>query len=252
MSIATNGTSHKIECSWDDLMAGTLPETPVQRHFRAAVLEVAARARAALPESHGRIERAVALVLDGQVTLLEDGKSARVNSQSTPDKYYVANGDCGCVDVDHAPSRLCKHRLSYGIMKRATVIARERAAREAAAHPVDPFAPEPVADIPARFIVELHGKQFVTYNGLLALAHERGLMSLKAAFVTVTADLATAHAVATFKDGRTFEESGDATPGNVNAKIKPHFPRMALTRSKARCLRDALNISLCSVEELEN
>jgi hypothetical protein len=26
---------------------------------------------------------------------------------------------------------------------------------------------------------------------------------------------------------------------------------MALTRAKARCLRDALNISVCSVEEME-
>ena len=57
--------------------------------------------------------------------------------------------------------------------------------------------------------------------------------------------------VATFADGRTFEESADATPGNVNAKIRPHFPRMALTRSKARALRDALNINLVAVEELE-
>jgi hypothetical protein len=57
--------------------------------------------------------------------------------------------------------------------------------------------------------------------------------------------------VATGVDGRTFAESGDATPANVNAKIRAHFPRMALTRSKARCLRDALNISMVAIEELE-
>jgi hypothetical protein len=109
-------------------------------------------------------------------------------------------------------------------------------------------APSPT--IPAWALVELHGKQFVTFGGLLAMAHERGLVSLKAAFITVTAELALAHAVATFQDGRTVAESGDATPGNVNAKILVHFPRMALTRSKARCLRDALNISTVAVEEL--
>jgi hypothetical protein len=87
---------------------------------------------------------------------------------------------------------------------------------------------------------------------LLTLAHERGLVSLKADFLSVTAELALAHAVATFADGRTFEESADATPANVNAKVRPHFPRMALTRSKARALRDALNISMVAVEELEN
>ena len=37
---------------------------------------------------------------------------------------------------------------------------------------------------------------------------------------------------------------------NVNPKVKAHFARMALTRAKARALRDALNISMCSVEEI--
>ena len=40
------------------------------------------------------------------------------------------------------------------------------------------------------------------------------------------------------------------TPENVGSKVRPHFARLALTRAKARCLRDALNISLCAVEEL--
>jgi hypothetical protein len=75
-----------------------------------------------------------------------------------------------------------------------------------------------------------------TFGGLLAIAHERGLVSLKADFITVTAELALAHAIATFTDGRTFEESADATPANVNSKIRPHFPRLALTRAKARAL----------------
>jgi len=40
----------------------------------------------------------------------------------------------------------------------------------------------------------------------------------------------------TTQDGRTFEESADATPANVNAKVRVHYPRMALTRAKARAL----------------
>jgi hypothetical protein len=87
---------------------------------------------------------------------------------------------------------------------------------------------------------------------LLALAHARGLVHLAADFLSVTAELALAHAVATFQDGRTFEESADATPTNVNAKVRVHYPRMALTRAKARALRDALNIALVSVEELDS
>jgi hypothetical protein len=113
-------------------------------------------------------------------------------------------------------------------------------------------APMPsTQSIPAWALVELHGRQFVTFGGLLAMAHERGLLSLTAEFTAVSAELALAHAVATFTDGRTFAESGDATPGNVNAKVRAHYPRMALTRAKAITLRDALNISMVAVEELE-
>jgi hypothetical protein len=114
-----------------------------------------------------------------------------------------------------------------------------------------PSIPRLNSPSPPQFVVELHGKQFVTFGGLLAMAHEKGLVSLKADFITVTPELALAHAVATFADGRSFEESGDATPGNVNARVKVHYPRMALTRAKARALRDALNISMVCAEELE-
>jgi hypothetical protein len=172
-------------------------------------------------------------------------------------------------DFPKAPAQFCKHRLAFGICKRATMLVQQRLAEAQGGNGTAP-APEvnnipdtapdtpegpppavtPAPTIPAWALVELHGKQFVTFGGLLAMAHERGLVSLKAAFITVTAELALAHAVATFQDGRTVAESGDATPGNVNAKILVHFPRMALTRSKARCLRDALNISTVAVEEL--
>ena len=43
---------------------------------------------------------------------------------------------------------------------------------------------------------------------------------------------------------------GMPRPGNVTKGISLHFRRVALTRAKARCLRDALGISECSVEEL--
>ena len=84
------------------------------------------------------------------------------------------------------------------------------------------------------------------------MAYERGLQNLSAHFISVDADLALAEATAEFKDGRVFMEYSDATPSNVHPKVKPHFARMALTRAKARALRDALNISMCSVEELES
>jgi hypothetical protein len=122
----------------------------------------------------------------------------------------------------------------------------------AKAHPVlTPSTPTAPA-IPAQFLVELHGRQFVQYAGLLAMAHDKGLQSLSAHFISVTPELALAEATAEFSDGKTFSECADATPGNVGAKVKAHFARMALTRAKARALRDALNISMAAVEELES
>ena len=138
-------------------------------------------------------------------------------------------------------------------------------AGEAPTRPNDPLAaaaadsqtpqgalPEaPPVGLDPRHLTSLHGKMFVRYTGLLALAHERGLVSLKARFISVTADLALAEAEAIFASGLTVCEGADSTPQNVPAHIKPHFPRMALTRAKARALRDALNVSLVALEELE-
>ena len=44
--------------------------------------------------------------------------------------------------------------------------------------------------------------------------------------------LALAEATAEFADGKIFKECADATPSNVNPKVKPHFPRMALNESQ--------------------
>jgi hypothetical protein len=98
--------------------------------------------------------------------------------------------------------------------------------------------------------VLIQGKPFVKFAGLLQLAHERGLVSLSADWTYNDAELSLAHAVATFQDGRRFEESGDASPSNVTKKVAPHFRRCALTRASARCLRLALGVDLVAVEEL--
>src|SRR5207249_2408835 len=82
----------------------------------------------------------------------------------------------------------------------------------------------------------------------LAMAHEQGLVNLSAHFISVTDTLALAEATAEFSDGRTFRECADATPGNVGPTVRAHFPRIAATRAKARCLRDDLNISVASID----
>jgi hypothetical protein len=83
------------------------------------------------------------------------------------------------------------------------------------------------------------------------MAHAQGLTSLQAELLTVTPEMATARATATFADGRTFTEAADATPDNVSAQVRKHFARCALTRAKSRALRDALNIAMVALEELD-
>jgi hypothetical protein len=119
---------------------------------------------------------------------------------------------------------------------------------------LEPPVATPPADvkIPREFTVNIKGKMHVLYTGLVVAARASGLVTLSADWTYNDAELSLAHAVCTFADGRRYEESGDATPGNVTKGISLHFRRVALTRAKARCLRDALGISECSVEEMED
>src|SRR5262249_50873326 len=179
--------------------------------------------------------------------------------------YHVVNGECTCKDFPKAPQGFCKHRLAAAIHKRAYALAKQRLdqldqASTATSQPPVEYAQEPaqrseetpgIPEVLKPFITHLHGKPFVRYAGLLALAHERGLQSLEASFLHVTDTLATAQATAVFTDGRRFTECADSTPDNVPFHIKPHFARMALTRCKARALRDALNIGLTALEEVD-
>jgi len=197
------------------------------------------------PALHSRVEMATALILDGKVWPEEDGQwwavQATVRDPEALPTYFWVQETCPCPDAVHkAPEGLCKHLLAVKLYRRASELA------VPTPQPDEPLPP----DIPAEHCVLVHGVVYVRYIGLLALAHQRGLVSLKATFVSVTPELALATAEATFADGRTFTEAGDATPQNVTPQIRPHFARMALTRSKARALRDALNISQCSLEEL--
>jgi SWIM zinc finger len=205
--------------------------------FRHTVAEIATKAKLTLPDSSSRIDMAVELVLAGDVELHADGTAA-VASQTDPLKVYVVNGSCDCQDFQRAPDHYCKHRLAAALEKRVQAALRT------------PEPPKSSPAIPEQFLVMIQGKPFVKYAGLLHVAHERGLASLTETWTYNDAELSLAHAVATFDDGRCFEGSGDATPANTNRKVAPHFRRVALTRAKARALRDALNIDLCSVEEL--
>jgi hypothetical protein len=98
------------EISWEEASAPGFEQTTRQA-WREAVAEIAERAKQTLPECNGRVDKAVAIVLNGDVELLPEGK-ARVASQSNgTTEYVVCNGTCECKDFAKAPSSWCKHRL---------------------------------------------------------------------------------------------------------------------------------------------
>ena len=239
--------------------------------FHAALLEAEAQARSTLaPALHERLSAAVALVTDGRVFQTSAG-AWQVSSRSTAGRTYTVNGTCPCEDCfyNKPPQGLCKHRLAMFLSQRVLTLMHQPAA-PVVPEMVEPWpegdcdaltsthAPEKAAaadvqaphGIPAQHVVMIQGKAFVRFAGLLQLAHERGLVALTADWTYNDGELSLAHAVATFQDGRRFEESGDATPANTNRKVAVHFRRVALTRAKARVLRDALGVDLVAVEEL--
>lgn len=107
-----------------------------------------------------------------------------------------------------------------------------------------------------RFIKNIKGKDFAVYAGVLDLAHQMGLVELKAIptqYPTKENDMrAICTSYARTSDGKVFEDVGDADPRNTDSVISKHIIRMASTRAKARVLRDLTNIGMTCLEELGN
>jgi hypothetical protein len=79
------------EIPWD---AVAWPDFGADRAaWREAVTQIATKAREKLPACNGRVEKAVALVLAGDVA------------------YKVERGTCSCKDYPRAPHNFCKHRV---------------------------------------------------------------------------------------------------------------------------------------------
>ena len=108
-------------------------------------------------------------------------------------------------------------------------------------------------DLKKNEVYEKDGDQFVYLRGLIRLAHERGIKETNS---QVRQSPAAEHPVAvvtygyTFMDGAHFEASADAHQKNTKAGMDIYLTAIAEARAKARALRDAFNISLCSVEEI--
>jgi hypothetical protein len=108
--------------------------------------------------------------------------------------------------------------------------------------------------IDPRFIVKLRDKEYPTWPGVLDAATKEGLKSLTTRIAQIpdpsNGNVAVVIARAEFEDGRVFEDVGDAGPQNCSPQIATAALRMASTRAKGRCLRDALNVGTTMFEEL--
>src|SRR5262245_59320154 len=116
------------EISWNDMFAGkALPNSPVRTAFREAVEVIADKARAKLPELNTRVDKAVLLVLNGDVSVNANGEGTVASQSNGHEVYAVGKGEfCGCKDHPKAVKGLCKHILSYHIFTRGRALAREK------------------------------------------------------------------------------------------------------------------------------
>jgi hypothetical protein len=102
----------------------------------------------------------------------------------------------------------------------------------------------------SEYMINLHGKQFVTHAGLVAIAHNKGLKSIETELVDAKVEGVVFKARVVMKDGTEFTGFGDANGKNVSSNIAVHYIRMAETRAINRALRLATNVAVCSIEEL--
>lgn len=109
-------------------------------------------------------------------------------------------------------------------------------------------------ELKKEYFIERQGKSFVLFAGLLDEAHERGLKSIRTALLQAPTEengwTTIVQATVEMATGQVFQGIGDADRSNVGRNIAPHAIRMAETRSKARALRDAINVSAVALEEI--
>ena len=98
-----------------------------------------------------------------------------------------------------------------------------------------------------KFIINISGKDFIKFEGLLSLFHENGGESIKTEIVSTNPLIIQATASGT---KGVYQGIGDANKDNVSKMIAQHSIRMAETRAIARALRWYNNIGMCSSDEL--
>lgn len=106
----------------------------------------------------------------------------------------------------------------------------------------------------SKHIVDIKGKKFMTYEGLLEKAHEKGEDKNFSMIITdswVSEDMKRAWCKIRLTVGAvTFDGFGSSTPENTGA-VTDHPVELCHTRAKGRALRDYLNIGQVMAEELK-
>ena len=105
----------------------------------------------------------------------------------------------------------------------------------------------------SKFIIDIKGKKFLKFEGLLNEAKENGLEGSNIEILqypTKDNDNTIIVKSTIILNGKYYSDIGDANSKNVNSIIIPHIIRQASTRATARALRIGLGIGMCSVEEL--
>src|SRR5262249_16052422 len=97
------------EIAWNDMFAGkALPDSPARRAFREAVEVIADKARAKLPDLNTRVDKAVLLVLNGDVSINAIGEGTVASQSNGNGAYAVGKGEfCSCLDHPKAVKGLC-------------------------------------------------------------------------------------------------------------------------------------------------
>ena len=117
-----------------------------------------------------------------------------------------------------------------------------------------PATPEPTKTSAKKsnYIVNIQGKDFMTYEGLLKKAHEKGKFDMLITESWVSEDMKRAWCkVRLTAEGQIFDGFGSSTPENTGQMTQSHPVEMSHTRAKGRALRDYLNIGQAMVEEIK-
>ena len=100
-------------------------------------------------------------------------------------------------------------------------------------------------------IQKLQGKDYILLSGLLMLAHENGLESVKTSILEHDREnrFAVVQAVVSGSRG-TYTATGDADPTTCGKKVASAYLRMAETRAIARAMRWFTGVGMTAREEL--